>query len=470
MPARQQDEDKDVEVRCSARVSAGRTPGERSLHSCTLHTVDGRRIVYLYGGRSKSGGTLDDLHVLDLDANVWSSPKIKGNKPAGRYGHSAVVHGESLFVFGGQSKVRASSDGSPPNPSLFVGDRMRADAETEVCAELHAYHASTMEWKELNGEYKEFDSPSPRCKAASCLIPERHGQAKMLIFGGCNGAEVALNDLYTLDLASSTWSTPTASGTVPSARYGHSATLLPAVRKVIVLGGTCGLSREGATDPEFPPHRTTAYLCPMTVHVLDIDAMAWSTAMCNNAGTGAEPPPRAYHSTALLGKNLFVTGGQVQHGHLAQSHYIHGAYILEVVKNQWEHNTIKGDSFIPYPGCALLAHSACAIDSSGLIIFGGALEMASGFDCVNTFWDVATDAKQKLNPSELPMPVGTGGLYNTMFKLLVVGDAGVGKTCLIHRFVDDVFSSTGKSTVGVDFKATTIEMDGKQVQLQVRSN
>ena len=62
--ARQEDEDKDVEVRCSARVSAGRTPGERSLHSCTLHTVEGRRIVYLYGGRSKSGGTLDDLHVL----------------------------------------------------------------------------------------------------------------------------------------------------------------------------------------------------------------------------------------------------------------------------------------------------------------------------------------------------------------------------------------------------------------------
>jgi len=51
--------------------------------------------------------------------------------------------------------------------------------------------------------------------------------------------------------------------------------------------------------------------------------------------------------------------------------------------------------------------------------------------------------------------------------LLVVGDAGVGKTCLITRFVDDVFSSTCKSTIGVDFKATSVEMDGKSVQLQV---
>ena len=65
------------------------------------------------------------------------------------------------------------------------------------------------------------------------------------------------------------------------------------------------------------------------------------------------PPPRCYHSATLLGKNLFVTGGQVHFWLLAHTHYIHGAYILEIVKNQWEHNTIKGDSFIPYPGCSL---------------------------------------------------------------------------------------------------------------------
>jgi hypothetical protein len=35
---------------------------------------------------------------------------------------------------------------------------------------------------------------------------------------------------------------------------------------------------------------------------------------------------------------------------------------------------------------------------------------------------VATDAKQKLNPSQLPLPT-PGGQYSTTFKLLVVGDA-----------------------------------------------
>jgi len=204
----------------------------------------------------------------------------------------------------------------------------------------------------------------------------------------------------------------------------------------------------------------------MTVHILDIDSLSWSTVACKNAGTGAEPSPRAYHSATLLGKNLFVTGGQVHHWLLAKNHYIHGAYILEIVKNRWEHNTIKGDSFIPYPGCAVLGHSACPVDASSLVIFGGTIESNGGFECVNTFWDCCTDAKQKLHSSQLPLPTSSGA-YSTTFKLLVVGDAGVGKTCLITRFVDDVFSSTCKSTIGVDFKATSIEMDGKNIDLQV---
>jgi len=115
-----------------------------------------------------------------------------------------------------------------------------------------------VEWKELSFEG---NSPCPRYKAGSCLVPERQGQAIFLIFGGCNEDEQALNDLFMLDVTSTTWSCPTTSGAVPAPRYGHSVTLLPAVRKVIVLGGTNGkLSSDGATDPEFPAHKTTAYL------------------------------------------------------------------------------------------------------------------------------------------------------------------------------------------------------------------
>lgn len=54
-----------------------------------------------------------------------------------------------------------------------------------------------------------------------------------------------------------------------------------------------------------------------------------------------------------------------------------------------------------------------------------------------------------------------------MFKVLLLGDAGVGKTSLMWRFSDDVFNHTYISTIGIDFKLRTIDVEGKKVRLQV---
>ncbi|KAI9533261.1 Ras- protein Rab-13 [Dissostichus eleginoides] len=57
--------------------------------------------------------------------------------------------------------------------------------------------------------------------------------------------------------------------------------------------------------------------------------------------------------------------------------------------------------------------------------------------------------------------------YDLLYKLLLIGDSGVGKTCLIIRFAEDNFNSTYISTIGIDFKVKTIEVEGKKVKLQV---
>ncbi|EGV98126.1 Ras-related protein Rab-13 [Cricetulus griseus] len=57
--------------------------------------------------------------------------------------------------------------------------------------------------------------------------------------------------------------------------------------------------------------------------------------------------------------------------------------------------------------------------------------------------------------------------YDHLFKLLLIGDSGVGKTCLIIRFAEDNFNNTYISTIGIDFKIRTVEIEGKRIKLQV---
>lgn len=57
--------------------------------------------------------------------------------------------------------------------------------------------------------------------------------------------------------------------------------------------------------------------------------------------------------------------------------------------------------------------------------------------------------------------------YDLLFKLLLIGDSGVGKTCILFRFSDDAFNNTFISTIGIDFKIKTIDLRGKKIKLQI---
>lgn len=57
--------------------------------------------------------------------------------------------------------------------------------------------------------------------------------------------------------------------------------------------------------------------------------------------------------------------------------------------------------------------------------------------------------------------------YDFLFKLLLIGDSGVGKSCLLLMFADNTYTESYISTIGVDFKIKTIELDGKTIKLQI---
>lgn len=57
--------------------------------------------------------------------------------------------------------------------------------------------------------------------------------------------------------------------------------------------------------------------------------------------------------------------------------------------------------------------------------------------------------------------------FDFLFKIVLIGDCGVGKTCVVHRFKSGTYVERHGNTIGVDFAMKTLAVEGKKIKLQI---
>ena len=57
--------------------------------------------------------------------------------------------------------------------------------------------------------------------------------------------------------------------------------------------------------------------------------------------------------------------------------------------------------------------------------------------------------------------------YDWLIKVVIVGESGVGKSCILQRYCDGSYSDSFISTIGVDFKFKHLDVHDKRIRLQI---
>ena len=161
--------------------TSGFAPSPRFGHTLNL-TKDGRLLVF--GGCSIPRDTRtprynDDIRELDTDSMLWSRPRVNGDTPTGRFGHSATLMGADgidLVVFGGWGS------GGCQAPEAIANPRARS---------VHILNTSTMTWS------------APR-RATKKVLRHLYNHAAaandsgdyLYIFGGYDGRQASFDCIY----------------------------------------------------------------------------------------------------------------------------------------------------------------------------------------------------------------------------------------------------------------------------------
>lgn len=57
--------------------------------------------------------------------------------------------------------------------------------------------------------------------------------------------------------------------------------------------------------------------------------------------------------------------------------------------------------------------------------------------------------------------------FDFLFKIILIGDSNVGKTCVVQNFKSGTFTERQQNTIGVDFTVRNLDIEGKKVKVGI---
>ncbi len=255
------------------------------------------------------------------------------------------------------------------------------------------------------------------------------------VFGGwtSTGSGGPSNELWSFSVVDMEWKKAVTSGIQPRARYRHTSEVIG--NKLYILGG----SENGEDIAEGCRH--------LGLHELNTETMQWSHPFL----AGISPFPRSGHCSAVLGaQTLAVFGGK----RTAET-FLNDLYLIDTTSfTVTMVNAVE--NALPTP----VSSASLGVVGNRCFVFGG---MDVEGECYNDIRSL--DVGEYLDSHDIS--VGEGASSDYSFKILIIGDSGVGKSALLTRFSDNVFLPTFTSTIGIDFNSRMIRVDKAICKLEI---
>ncbi|CAE8608895.1 unnamed protein product [Polarella glacialis] len=220
--------------------------GDIPSSRCGSQTVTMATRMYLHGGCDEKQA-YGDLHLLEIEQMKWTELHTEGPAPGPRWAHTVEGYETELIVFGGIASEEAAllSDNpsrGPVAPPFMPGVAWGHGAGTTNS--LHKLQTTSLKWEATNCVGSP---PSPRCFHSACVADDKY-----VVFGGQGSIDYSqpLDDIHWLDLRNNQWTSPSVSGTLPSARFGHKMLLGPD-DQLLVFGGSTSAAGPAWSSPLF---------------------------------------------------------------------------------------------------------------------------------------------------------------------------------------------------------------------------